>query len=244
MAGSDSARKKDLENMFMRKDIKAIFCARGGYGSLRILSKINYDLIRNNPKIFMGFSDVTALLLAFYERAHLITFHGPMVRGLSSAPALIGDLVNFFSSSGPGIIHLDSCKVISKGRCEGRLFGGNLTLLSHMVGTGYLPSFSGSVLFFEDKGEPIYRIDRMLTHLKLSGHLAGVKGVLAGQFVECGDQEALEQLLDEFFGSLKIPVLSGFPIGHGSQNILVPVGIHVELDTQQMTLRFLESPLV
>ena len=244
LAGSDFSRKADLENMFVESDIQAIFCARGGYGSLRLLEKIDYLLVKDNPKIFVGYSDITALLLAIYHKTGLITFHGPMLKDIAYKDwAQDWQIQEFFCTSKGDSVSLESCKILSPGKAVGRLLGGNLSLLCHMIGTPYLPSFDGSILFFEDRGEPMYRMDRMLTHLRLSGLLEGVLGVIAGEFVQCGDRKDLDHLIHEIFNPLGIPVISGFPIGHGNKNIPLPIGVHVELDTHQMTLRFLESYL-
>ena len=169
LAGEDLARLSDLHDMFRDPEIQAIFCARGGYGSLRLLDKIDYDLIKENPKILVGYSDITALLMAIYKETGLITFHGPMVRELNQR----GEdnwrhLLNLISLNQPLKVSLKQGSALRTGKATGPLLGGNLSMICHLVGTPFLPSLDDCILFLEEKGEPLYRLDRMMTHLKLS----------------------------------------------------------------------------
>ena len=237
MAGDDDVRLQDLHTMFNNKNIGVIFCARGGYGTLRLLDRINYDLIRRNPKIIVGYSDITALLLAIYKKTGLITFHGPVVKELSEDKnrnlRFFFDLV---SSEELFKLDLTGGTALIPGRAGGVLLGGNLSLISHLIGASFMPSLKGAILFIEEKGEPLYRIDRMLTHLRLSGHLEDLAGLIAGSFEACGDISAINQLLVDTLSHLNIPVVSGLPVGHGQENITMPVGLPVTLDTDSMTL--------
>jgi muramoyltetrapeptide carboxypeptidase len=245
LAGDDEARLSDLHGIFQDRRIKAILCARGGYGTLRLLDKIDYDLIREHPKIIVGYSDITALLMAINKKTGLVTFHGPMVRGLSvlhdnsreSLFRLISSdqLVSFSPMAGNPIIF---------GRAKGPLMGGNLSLICHLIGTSFLPSLEDSILFIEDRGEPLYRIDRMLTHLALTGHLKGIAGLIGGEFIECGDNSAIENLLNALASDLDIPLITGYPIGHGQTNLALPLGLPAQLDTDSMTLSLLESCVI
>lgn len=237
LAGKDEDRLSDLHAMFCDEEIAAIFCARGGYGSLRLLDQIDYDLIRTHPKILMGYSDITALLCAIHTRTGLVTFHGPMVRGMSTVS---GDSLLAFL----GVLMTDeplrltppaaSCGL--PGEAEGPLVGGNLSLLCHLVGTPYLPSLEGAILFVEDKGEPLYRIDRMVTHLSLAGSLEGVAGLIVGDFIDCGDPREIDRIFMEVASRLRIPMITRFPIGHGPGNFTLPLGMPARLDTRRMTL--------
>ncbi len=245
LAGKDEDRLSDLHQMFRNPEIKAVFCARGGYGSLRLLDRIDYDLIRKNPKIIVGYSDITALLAAIFKKTGLITFHGPMVRGLSSLPEKArASLVQIISSEQPHSFSPMEGRPLSRGKAIGPLMGGNLSLICHLVGTPFMPNLAGCILFIEDRGEALYRVDRMLTHLKLTGGLKGIAGLITGQFVDCGDQAAIDRLIKEQFAPMNIPIATGFPLGHGPDNTTLPLGIPAELDADAMTLSLLESAVI
>ena len=245
LAGDDEARLSDLHAMFQDRDIKAIICARGGYGTLRLLDKIDYDLIRENPKIIVGYSDITALLMAINKKTGLVTFHGPMVRGFSSLhDSSRKSLLNLISSNQPVSFSPITGNPLIPGRATGPLIGGNLSLICYVVGTPFLPSLDGCILFIEDRGEPLYRIDRMLTHLALTGQLKGLAGLIGGEFIECGDNSAIDNLLNTLASDLDIPLTTGFPVGHGLTNLALPFGMAAELDTSLMTLSILESCVI
>jgi muramoyltetrapeptide carboxypeptidase len=237
LAGDDEARLSDLHAMFRDEEVAAVFCARGGYGSLRLLEKIDYDLIREHPKILVGYSDITALLMAIFQKTGLVAFHGPMVRGLStvSSDSLEG-LLGILSSDQP--VSFDHIKgnPLLLGQAEGPLMGGNLSLICHLVGTPFLPSLEGCILFMEDRGEPLYRIDRMLTHLSLAGQLNGIAGLIAGEFIDCGQPSEIDHLLMNLASGLNIPLVTRFPAGHGQNNLTLPLGVPAHLDTRRMTL--------
>lgn len=243
-AGEDRARAADLDAMFSRTDIRAVFCARGGYGCLRLLPLIDMEGVRKHPKILMGYSDVTSLLWALYAEAGLVSFHGPVVKGLADHGGR--DLAHFLSwtqdpARPPEIDLSETCRVLVAGRAYGPVFGGNLSLVSHLVGTRFMPDLTGAILFLEETREPIYRIDRMLTHLALSGQLNGLAGVLAGRFEQNGEDADVDGLLQECFEPQGIPVLTGFPVGHGPENTPVPIGLPATLDTDRMRLVWHES---
>jgi muramoyltetrapeptide carboxypeptidase len=242
LAGNDEDRLLDLEAMFRNTEIKAVFCSRGGYGSMRLLDRIDYGLIRKNPKIIVGYSDITALLSGILKKAGLITFHGPLVRGLSSLPeSTWQNLMRMISSPGPVSFAPLVGYPLSGGKTTGLLMGGNLSLICMLVGTPFMPNLSGCILFIEDRGEVLYRIDRMLTHLTLSKSLEGIRGVVAGHFSGCGEPAAIDDLIKERFQPMGIPIAGGFPLGHGPDNTTLPLGIPAELDTDDMTLSLLES---
>jgi len=227
--------------MFRDSDIKAVFCARGGYGTTRLLAKIEYDLIRQNPKIIVGYSDITALLMAIQKRTGLITFHGPVVRELASGhQGNYDNLLRLLSSDKPLKLSLAKGATLIPGRAKGPLIGGNLSLICHLIGTPFLPSFNGCILFVEERGEPSYRMDRMLTHLKLSGQLNGLSGLVAGKFEECGDPSTINRLLMDVLSSLDIPIATGLEVGHGHKNLALPLGLPAELDADRMTLSIME----
>jgi muramoyltetrapeptide carboxypeptidase len=223
-------------------ETKAIFCARGGYGCMRLLRDIDYGLIGKTPKILVGYSDITALILAVFHKTGLVTYHGPMVREfIHDKEANLSDLLDFLGSQGDGLRVIRGGESLSDGRARGRLIGGNLSLICHLLGTSFLPSFEGGILFLEDRGEPPYRVDRMLTHLALSGRLDGLSGLIFGDFENCGEAQLIDRLMKEFSSNLDFPVMKGFAIGHGAANIPLPLGVEAELDTEAMTLKLLES---
>lgn len=244
LAGDDRVRLDDLHAAFRDPHVNAVICARGGYGTHRLLPKIRYSFIRKNPKILVGYSDITALLLSVYKKTGLITFHGPMIRECSKKQTTnLDGLIRMISSAEPFGVDLKGADVLKEGRAEGRLIGGNLSLISHLVGTRHLPDPRGAILFLEDIGEPLYRIDRMLTHLRLCGFLKKLSGIVAGRFEECGDSTEISGLLLDAVSDLRIPVLSRAPFGHGQENQPLPIGIQAILDTRRMTLRWGESPV-
>jgi muramoyltetrapeptide carboxypeptidase len=242
LAGPDDLRLTELERMFRAEEVKAIICARGGYGTMRLLERLDFGMIRKHPKIFMGFSDITALLWALYKETGLITFHGPMVKSLGAdqAPNL-DSFENLMSGKWPLQMELSQGAVIRPGRARGTLMGGNLSLISHLIGTAFMPALKGAVLFLEDTGEALYRIDRYLTHLRLSGLLDDLAGIVLGRFEGCEESEQLPELFAERLSPLGIPVCSGLAVGHGAENLALPLGIQATLDTDAMTLTLEES---
>ena len=237
LAGHDDLRLKDLHLMFSDKDIKAVLCARGGYGTLRLLDKIDYDLIRKNSKIIAGYSDITAFLLAVYKKTRLVTFHGPVVKELSGKRhENLNAFLDLASSQKPFTLDLSGGESLMPGKSKGTLLGGNLTLISHLIGTPFMPSLKGAILFIEERGEPLYRIDRMLIHLKLSGILKDVVGLIAGSFADCGDISDINRLLKDIASNIDIPIFSGLPVGHSTENITIPLGLQAELNMDNMTL--------
>lgn len=239
LAGSDADRAADLMGMFLRPDVDAIMCTRGGYGAMRILPMLDYVAIGRHAKIFMGFSDVTALSLALHARTGLITFAGPMVAAEMAGPpldrteAVMWDVLSGRATrlSARG----DGARTLVPGRAEGVLLGGNLALVSSLVGTRFEPSWDGAILFLEDVGEPVYRIDRMLCQLKLAGVLDRIAGAVLGRFTAitpADPDRELATVLAEYFRPLGVPVLTDFPFGHTPDKQTLPMGARVVLDTR------------
>jgi len=244
LAGSDTDRAALLMNLFEDKSIKAIFCARGGFGSMKLLPLLDFEIICTRPKILLGFSDITALLVAVYNRCGMVTFHGPIVTGLKKdSDKTCSALVAAIGSTRPLALKPGKGVVLNPGQASGRLVGGNLTSLSHLMGTPYEPHFEGHLLFLEDRGEAPYRIDRMLSQLYLAGHLDGVAGVILGSFQDCGPLEDVHSVVKEAFRHTGVPILAGFEIGHGTDNLTVPIGLEADLDTQDCSLRLQESAI-
>ena len=252
LAGDDINRAEIINDLFKDKTVKAILCARGGFGAMRVLPLLDYEKIRNNPKIFVGFSDVTAILVTLIHRCSFQVFHGPVVTSLASASEeTLESFFNILTSSSPdllsfcpdspvlsrisslqgGRVSLREGLSICSGRATGILSGGNLATLSHLTGTFFQPDFKGCILFFEDIREPPYKIDRMLTQMKMSGQFNGIKGVIAGSFHDCGDKEMIFEILEETFKDFHIPVMAGLKAGHGKVNLTLPFGRKVTMDT-------------
>jgi len=238
-AGTDTQRAGLLKRLFEDEAIDAIICARGGYGSVKTLHLLDVEVIRKHPKIFIGFSDISVLLNVFFNQCGLITFHGPVVTSLASASLRTKNkMVEAISSDKFVEVAVDQPVSIYSGRVSGIVMGGNLTTLSHLIGTPYMPSFKGTILFLEDTGEATYRIDRMLTQMKLAGVLEGVAGVALGSFENCGRVDMLYSVVESVFKDDHIPILAGFDAGHGKHNITFPVGLEATLDTEKATLVF------
>lgn len=244
LAGGDELRLRDLHAMFRDEKVKAIVCARGGYGVLRLFENMDFDLIRKHPKILVGYSDITALLLAVHKKTRLVTVHGPVLRDMAkNRGENLNALVKLLTSREPFTLRCRGARTVIKGSAGGKLLGGNLSLITHLLGTPFMPSPKGALLFIEEKGEALYRIDRMLTHLRISGFLAGCAGVMIGSFEDCGNPAALEALIEERLGDLHVPIMTGLPVGHGEENVALPIGVKAVLDTIRRTLT-LKEPCV
>ncbi|MFS0848924.1 LD-carboxypeptidase [Novosphingobium panipatense] len=260
LAGTDDVRARDLMSMFADDDVRGILAVRGGWGSARLLPHLDFATIRKKPKLFAGFSDNTALCLALASQG-VVSIHGP--NASASWPqaswesfhrvAFEGRLPTYSVPvrDGPGLGGRGTgVRTFRGGKAQGRLVGGNLTVLSALVGTPFLPSFDRAILFLEDTNEAEYRIDRMLTQLALSGALDKVAGVVFGQCTRCENPDGgysnftLYEVLDQRFGSLGKPAFQGLMIGHVANQISVPVGIMAEMDADAGTLRLLEPAVV
>lgn len=259
LSGTDKERLSDLHWAFSDPQIKAVWCVRGGGGAPRLLADIDYSLIRKNPKVFIGFSDITALHLAIHQNCGLVTFHGPVAS--SQYPDYTKDnLLNVISKPGSpykiGLSEFNTAKestfyrteIINKGKACGRLTGGNLSLLSALAGTKYaLGNLKGKILFIEEINEPPYRIDRMLTQLRQSADLKALAGIALGVFDDTSTGRTAEPVLDvirDRLGDLGVPLIYGLSFGHIRDNITIPYGIEAELDVDNARLTYLESAVV
>ena len=264
LAGTDQERADDLMGMFTDPEVRGILCVRGGYGTPRLLPLLDYKAIRKNPKIFVGYSDITALHCAFLTKARLISFHGPMLNSDFARP----DMPDFTGQSFVRILSLaansktklpldishgyqqKTARILRRGIARGQLIGGNLSLLCSVVGTPWEPSFKGRILFLEDVGEQPYRFDRMLTQLLNAGLLQQVAGIALGLNADCEDPKAkttkeyrqtLEEVLKERLLPLKVPLVTGLPFGHVPHNATLPVGASAVLDANRGVLLMAES---
>lgn len=245
LAGDDEHRARLFNRLFSDADINAIVCARGGYGSLRILPLLNFDAIRKNPKIVIGFSDITSLLTEITTRSGLVSFHGPMVTTLAGASkSSCNSLLAAISSDVPLEVRPASVVVIRAGRARGTVIGGNLTTLCHLLGTPFEPRFKHCILLLEDRGEAHYRIDRMLYQMKLAGCFEGLAGLVLGTFEDCGSPEGVFQVFKTLFRDISVPILAGFDVGHGQQNLTIPLGMNATLDTDRQILIYDEPATI
>lgn len=258
LAGTDQQRADDVNRMFADDDIDAIFCVRGGYGTTRILPLLDYDLIADKPKILMGFSDITAILNAVHSRTGLVGFHGSILKQRFSEYTLsefkkvvmqpatrtrIAAAPPFEAGEGR-VDARNRLTRIASGSARGPLLGGNLTLMSSLIGTEFEPNFRGRILFLEETHEEPYRIDRLLTHLWLADKLQQVAGIAFGRFTDAdatGNSFSIEEVLRDRCGNLGIPVVRGFMIGHVSDQTVVPIGVEAELNADDGTLQLLEA---
>ncbi len=242
LAGTDDQRADQFEQMINDDQVDAIICARGGFGCLRILPHLDFDCMRRKAKPLVGFSDITALHQAMYKRAGLVTFHGPTVTTLARADeASWQSMLHVMTQPHPLRLDLSQASIVQEGVASGVFLGGNLTTLSHLIGTPYMADLAGCLLLLEDTGEKPYRIDRMLTHLRMAGCLDTLAGLVLGTFDDCGAMAEIEALVLHHFGGYQIPIVSEVSIGHGHCNLTVPLGLTAELDTYQGTLVFAES---
>jgi len=245
LAGSDAERAELFMDLFTDESLKAILCARGGFGSMKLLPLLDFEAIRANPKILMGFSDITALLVAIFHSCRIVTFHGPLVTTLKrDGGKTCSAFIEAVSSGAPLVLKPRQPVVLSQGNASGILMGGNLTSLCHLLGTPYEPDFNGRLLFLEDRQEAPYRIDRMFSQLHLSGHLDGVGGVILGTFEACGSLDDVYAIVKEVFRHTGIPILAGFELGHGTENLTVPIGLEAKMNTEDGSLRFRESAVL
>ncbi len=240
LAGSDQHRAAQVNRFFANERIDALLCARGGYGSMRMLDFLDFGLITEHRKPFIGYSDITVLLSVLCGRCRVPVFHGPNVVGLGEANGHVLDSFKAcLSGNMPEELFADNAMVVCPGEASGTLAGGNLTLLCHLVGTPYAPDFNKVILLLEDRGEAPYRIDRMLSQMKLAGCFDGVRGILLGSFQDCGGMDDITRVFADVFADAGIPILGGFPIGHGETNLTIPLGVPVRLETARKKLVFL-----
>ncbi len=251
LAGTAQQRVDDLHSMFSDREVRGVICIRGGYGSAQMLDRIDYALIRDNPKVFLGYSDITALHTAIGQRTGLVTFHGPVslshltdwsqqhLRTAMFTGEPIGPVTNPPESNPLRASH--TLRTVRGGSAVGALAGGNLTLLTTTLGTPYAIETAGRILLMEDIGEDIYRIDRMFTQLRLAGKLQAAAGIVVGECKDCpppGHDSAysLGEVIDYLLGDLGIPVLYGLSFGHTVDQVTLPLGLRATLDADRQTL--------
>jgi muramoyltetrapeptide carboxypeptidase len=263
LAGDDKARAGDINAAFADASVAAVHAIRGGWGSARLLPHLDFDVIRRNPKVLIGYSDITALLLSIHAKTGLVTFHGPIGLGRWDSYSLDyykrvlfnGELVTYTNKQGlsdrNALVQTEfRTQTITPGKARGRLVGGNLTVMTTILGSPYLPDWENTILFTEDVHEDFYRIDRMLTQLKLAGVLGKIKGFVFGTCSECGPGDGnygaltLEEIFADHIRPLGVPAWAGAMIGHSQPQWTLPLGVEVEIDASAGSLRLLEAPVV
>lgn len=254
LSGTDEIRANDINSMFADDEVDAIICLRGGYGAMRILDQLDYDLISKHPKIFMGFSDITALHIAFLEKCGLATFHGPMAAANWSAKPLDDfSLASMYRA----LMNTDAVgelanppeyamKIVNPGSAEGLLVGGNLMLITSSLGTPWEINTKDRILFIEEVGERTYCVDRMLTQLRLSGKLEDCAGVVFGNFADCPVEYpefglTLDEIIHDVVAPCGKPIITGLRCGHCSPNLTLPFGVNCRVDADNCTLTVLEG---
>jgi muramoyltetrapeptide carboxypeptidase len=256
-AGTDEQRASDLNAMFADPEVRAIHCVRGGWGCARILPLLDWAMIAKNPKILLGYSDITALLLSLQAKTGLVTFHGPvgtsqwnpfnvgyLKRVLQEGEAVTFENLKEIDEDNLTVVE-NRVQTIHPGTARGRLLGGNLTVLTALVGSGYLPDWDGCILFLEDVEEAPYRIDRMLTQLHLAGVLQKARSVIWGHCSDCDPGEGygsltVAEVLHDHLRPLRVPAWQGAMIGHIERQFTLPVGLEVEVDATAGTIRMIE----
>ena len=264
LAGQDKARAEDINKAFADKSVAGVHAIRGGWGSARLLPYLDYDTIRRNPKVLIGYSDITALHMAIQAKTGLITFHGPIGLGRWDPYSLDyykrvlfnGEQVTYSNKQGISTERNSLTQVefrtqtITPGKARGRLLGGNLTVLTAILGSPYVPDWDDAILFCEDVGEDLYRVDRMVTQLKLANVLARIKGFVFGSCSECkpGDGNygalTLEEIFKDHIKPLGVPAWQGAMIGHAQPQWTLPEGAQVEIDATAGTISLLEPPVL
>ncbi len=253
LAGTDRQRAEDLNRMFADPEVKAIICSRGGYGVSRLLDDIDYQALRQHPKIFVGYSDLTALQLAIWQRIGLVTFSGPMVAvemGKGIHPFTEEHFWRTVTSDdlfGP-LPHPEgeSLQCVRPGKARGRLLGGCFSLIAPLLGTPFMPDLEGTILVLEDIDEEVYRIDRYFAQFRSAGILDHIAGLVFGTFINWQPSEpdkpylTLEQVIEDYVSERPIPVATGLAYGHGEAKVTLPLGVEAELDADAGTLTILE----
>lgn len=254
LAGTDKERIDDLHSMFANKNVKAIFCLRGGYGASRLLDKIDYKLVKTHPKIFVGYSDISALHLAIFYKTGLITFAGPMVgvdfyEDVSPfTEEMFWKLITSSKKFGK-VQNPDDENILSlnPGSTTGRIVGGNLSVITGLIGTDYFPDLKDKILFIEETGEVPYKIDRMFNQFRLSKMLQGLKGIIIGSFTDCHESDpnkrtlTLGEVITDYLSTLKKPIVYNLRHGHLKNNITLPIGANIRLNASKKFIEIAET---
>lgn len=248
-AGTDEERLEDLHDLFADKEVSAILATRGGWGTLRMLHKLDFELIKSNPKPVIGYSDITSLQLAILTKTGLGSLSGPMLavemgKGIKEFTANhFWDYVQNSKENYKILLEQTKTSVMKKGKVSGKLLGGCLSMVTHLLGTPFTPDFKNTILFLEDVGEKPYKIDRYFAHLKQAGVFDQINGLILGEFLDCDPENkeeifTINYLIEEYFSEVEFPVLCNFPYGHGDIKVTMPIGANTIIDTENGELIF------
>ncbi len=244
LAGTDAQRAADFNAMARDPSVRGIFAMRGGYGTMRILDDLDYTALRRDPKVVLGFSDLTAILNAVTVRSGIVTFHGPVAARDTYNDATRANVTRaIMQPEAIGELRAPGVRALAPGRARGPLAGGNLSLVSALAGTNYAIAANGAILFLEETEEQPYRVDRMLTQLRLAGTLSAAHGIVWGQCTKCTtppQSQTVDEVLADRLGTLGRPAVAGVPVGHITAQWVLPIGVMAELDAQAGTLAILE----
>ena len=254
-SGTPAQRAQDIMDMFTNSTVDAIVCARGGYGANRVVPLLDYDIIQQNPKIFMGYSDITAYLTSITQKTGLVTFQGPML--VTYKNGFIEYNFSYFLKTLTGDSPITILppkdlrpRILKNGKAKGPLWGGNLCLLVNRLGTPGQLNSEGTILFIEDIGEQHYRFDRMMVHMQDAGMFDNINGLIMGELVDMEDTDpsfgkSTDEIVMDICGDMDIPIITNFPCGHGKYQVTLPISIPVELNAnlESPTLTILESPV-
>ena len=244
LAGCEAERAADLIRAVQHPAVAAIICIRGGYGSGRLLPWLPFSSLQGGRKIFLGYSDVTFLHLAFFSRMQWVTFHGPNLMDANSELDKMDGVLSSLKGEREFCWPLQDHQVLREGVAAGVVFGGNLTCLSHLVGTPYLPDPEGAILLLEDCSEAVYRLDRMLNQLKLAGILPRIAGLVLGDFKDCGNLAEIHQVVLDHAKPYRFPIIANLPFGHEGKNEVIPLGTSFQLNTQERVFRVVDKPFI
>lgn len=250
-AGSPEQRANDIHTMFLDPSIDAILCARGGYGANKVIPLLNYELIKKHPKIFMGYSDITAYLLSITQQTELVTFHGPMLTSYENGDREYNynQMINILSGNGDEQIIVPNQmqpNILKAGNAVGPLWGGNLTLIINRLGTSDVFDTKGTILFLEDLNEYFYSFERMLIHLKNAGVFDNISGLIIGELINIKDEKipfskSTDEIVMDICGKMDFPIITNFPCGHGKYQATFPISIPVELQIgKTVSIKLLE----
>jgi muramoyltetrapeptide carboxypeptidase len=248
-AGTDEERIDDIHELFSDNEVSALLASRGGWGTLRLLDKLDYNLIKNNPKPIIGYSDITTIQLAIWSKTGIGSISGPMCavemgKGIKEfTEKHFWDYLAYTGSDYRINLNETQSKKLCEGKAQGKLLGGCLSLISFLQGTPYCPDFKDSILFVEDVGEKPYKIDRYFAHLKQAGVFDKISGLILGDFLDCEDEEeissfSIDSIIKDYFSDVHYPVIYNFPYGHGDIKVSMPIGVKTTLDTMNNKLSF------
>jgi len=248
LSAPDELRAQEINACFADDNIDAIFCARGGWGTLRMLDKLDYETIKNNPKLLVGYSDITSLQMAIWHKSKVPAISGPMVSVEMGTGILKFTEKHFWQQIENkdeiykiDLDHLENIQYMNEGQCSGIILGGCLSLLAHQLGTPYSPDYFNAILFIEDVGEKPYKIDRYLAQLKQAGIFNLISGLIVGEFIDCEDDApsfSIKEIVNQYTAQCDFPVIYNFPYGHAAKKISLPIGVWANLDTPNKFLEF------